>query len=519
MSGMLRFCAILALLSSAAAPFFAYGAARFRIDAVSVEGLPDEPPVPDAVLLSFPLYYNSAAVGRAVYAISKILSDGGYPYNRIYESVTVNADDDPQTDTAAAADSVISVSMRIKIDPGGRVCMGRPLIAADGKRPAIYYRDAVFTPNTPYNAAAVDETVKRLLSRPYVKSASAASPVIIEDAPKCRDSTLRLRSAVMPVAVAAISVTERRGMEAEGALGYESGRAESGGGGKLSGRLSLSFINMLRRGESVDLSYTGTQTAQRLKSAAAYPWAFDLPLELGGSVGAEIEDGGYGYLGGNISASADAGARLRCGVSLSASETVPPDSAGNPYAFYSADVFLEIRRARWERGASVPEFSVKTGGGAARREKSYARSKAEAAAGIHCPVKENYAAAARVCAKSLFTDEEHLPPAELYRTGGHGSLRGYSEDEHAFRTVAYSQIEFLYYFDRAGSVYVFTDGGAGFNVNDMNRLSMANAEKLLGYGIGLRFPSRLGAVSLEWARNIGDGKSLGRVHVGVRTGI
>jgi len=508
--GMLRFCAVIALLSSAAAPFFAEGAQRFRIDAVSVEGLPDEPPVPDAVLLSFPIYYDrSSEVGRPIYAISKILSDGGYPYNRIWESITVNSVDD--------GDSVVSISLNIRIDPGERVCMGRPLIVAYNKRPGIYYRDAVFTPDAPYSAAAVDETVKRLLARPYVKNAVAASPVIIEDAPRCRDSTLRLRSATMPVAVAAISVTERRGMEAEGALGYESGRG--GSDGKLSGRLNLSFVNMLRGGELIDLSYAGTQTAQRLKSAATYPWAFGLPFDLGGSIGAEVEDGGYGYIGGDISASVEIGARLRCGMSLAASETVPPDSLGNPYTFYGADVFLELKRRQWERGAVVPEFSVKTGGGAAKREKSYTRSKAEAAAGVHCPVLGNYAAAGRVCAKSLFTDEKYLPPAELYRTGGHGSLRGYSEDEYAFRSAAFSQIELLYYFDRAGSVYIFTDGGVGFNINEPNRLSMAEADKLLGYGIGLRFPSRLGAVSLEWARNIDDGKSLGRLHVGVRTGI
>jgi len=504
MSGILRFCAILALLSLTATPFLAEGAQRFRIDAVSVEGLPDEPFVPDAVLLSFPLYYDSRAVGRAVYAISKTLSDGGYPYNSIWQSVTVNS-----LDIGAAGDSVVSVTIHIKIDPRERVCMGKPLIVANNKHPGIYYRDVVFTPGSPYSAAAVDETVKRLLSRPYVKSAVAASPVIIEDAPKCRDST--------PMAVAAVAVAERRGMEAEGALGYESGR--DGNDGKLSGRLNLSFVNMTRRGELIDLSYTGTQTAQRLKSAATYPWAFGLPFDLGGSIGAEIEDGGYGYIGGDINASVEIGARLRCGVSLAASETVPPDSVGNPYTFYGADLFLELKQRQWERGAVVPEFSVKTGGGAARREKSYTRSKAEAVAGIHYPVLENYAVAGRVCAKSLFTDEGYLPPAELYRTGGHGSLRGYSEDEYAFRSAAFSQIELLYYFDSAGSVYIFTDGGAGFNVNESNRLSIDDADKLFGYGIGLRFPSRLGAVSLEWARNIDDGKSLGRLHVGIRTGI
>ena len=518
MFGMLRFCAVLALLSSAAAPFFAEGALRFRIDAVSVEGLPDEPFVPDAVLLSFPLYYDrTSKVGRPIYAISKILSDGGYPYNRIWESITVNSVEAPPAGGGAAADSVVSISLNVRIDPGERVCMGKPLVAADNGRPAVYYRDVVYAPGAPYSAAAVEESVKRLLSRPYVKSAVAASPVIIEDAPKCRDSSLQSSSATMPVAVAAISVAERRGMEAEGALGYESGRG--GSEGKLSGRLNLSFVNMLRGGELIDLSYAGTRTAQRLKSSAAYPWAFNLPFDLGGSIGAEIEDGGYGYIGGDINASVEIGARLRCGVSLAASETVPPDSAGNPYTFYGADVFLELKRRQWERGAVVPEFSVRTGGGAARREKSYARSKAEASAGVHYPVLGNYAAAGRVCAKSLFTEEEYLPPAELYRTGGHGSLRGYSEDEYAFRSVAFSQIELLYYFDRAGSVYIFTDGGIGFNVNESNLLSMTDADKLLGYGIGLRFPSRLGAVSLEWARNRSDGNSLGRLHAGVRTGI
>ncbi|GBU22473.1 hypothetical protein R80B4_02382 [Fibrobacteres bacterium R8-0-B4] len=509
MSGILRFCAILVLLSSIAATLSAGGTPRFRIDAVSLDGLPGDPPVPDAVLLSIPLYYDSRTVGRALYAISKTLSDGGYPYNKIWMSIPVNPDADPDSGGGAAGDSAVSVTIRIKVDPGERVCMGRPLIAAAGKRPGLYYRDVSFTPDAPYNAASVDAAVRRLSSRPYVKSAAAASPVIIEDAPKCRDS--------MPVAVAAVSVTEKRGMEAEGALGYESGRG--GSGGNLSGRINLSFINMLRGGESIDLSYTGTETAQRLKSAAAYPQAFDLPFDLGGSVGVEVEDGGYGYIGGDANASVDIGTRLRCGVSLSASETVPPDSAGGPYAFYGADVFLELRRVQWERGAVVPEFSVKTGSGAARRERSYARSKAEASVGIHYPVFENYTAAGRVCAKSLFTEEEYLPPAELYRTGGHGSLRGYSEDEYAFRSVAYSQIELLYYFDRAGSVYIFTDGGIGFNVNDLSRLSTADAEKLLGYGIGLRFPSRLGTVSIEWARNINDGGSLGRLHVGVRTGI
>jgi outer membrane protein assembly factor BamA len=464
------------------------------------EGLPVEAEVPDAVLLSIPQFYDADAVKRVVSYMSKALSEGGYPYGKIAVSVIRNG--------PAAAPGDTSVTLCFTVDPDERVCMGPPLIVAGRGRDGIYYRDAAFVPGEPYDESRVEETVRRLLTRPYVLSAVAAPPVIVEDAPRCRDS--------MAVAVAAVSVAEKRGLEAQGALGYESGRG--GRAGKLSGRLDLSFINMLRLNESVGLSYAGTPAAQRLKSAAAYPWAFGLPVDIGAAVATEIEDGGYGYLGGDVSAAAEIGARLQCGVSLTASETVPPDSAGAPYAFYGADVFLELKRRRWERGAVAPEFSVKTGSGAAFREKPYARGRAEAAAGIHYPLFKNYAAAGRVCAKSLFTEEGYLSSAELYRIGGQGSLRGYGEDDLAFRSVAYAQIEALYYFDRAASAYVFTDVGAGFNGAASRPLSLRDAQKLMGYGTGIRFPSRLGTVSLEWARNITDGNSLGRVHVGVKSG-
>jgi hemolysin activation/secretion protein len=139
----------------------------------------------------------------------------------------------------------------------------------------------------------------------------------------------------------------------------------------------------------------------------------------------------------------------------------------------------------------------------------------ELALGAHWPIRGNYAVAARACAVSLFTDEDYLPPAEQYRIGGHGSLRGYFEDEFAFRSAVYSQAEALYYFNRTGAVFIFIDGGIGFDSQE--RLKLSEAQEMLGYGFGIRFPSRLGSVSIEWARNISDGWNLGRVHVGVRT--
>ncbi|MDR2727935.1 MAG: hypothetical protein LBB56_02295, partial [Chitinispirillales bacterium] len=106
---------------------------------------------------------------------------------------------------------------------------------------------------------------------------------------------------------------------------------------------------------------------------------------------------------------------------------------------------------------------------------------------------------------------------ELYRFGGYNSLRGYSEEEFAFRSALVSQAEALIYFNRTSSVFIFCDGGVGFQ--NQGAFSVSDGKKMLGYGAGIRFPSRLGTVSLEWGRNIDDASSLGRVHVGVKTGI
>jgi len=459
-------------------------AEKITVTAIEVEGLPQDIVIPGGVLPPVPFLYNADAIKRALYALSRFFSENGYPYNKITTSV-INSE---------------AVTVRFAVDLDERVCNGPPVVLGVEKRVWMYHRDVRLFEGKLFNSADVDETVRRLSMRPYVLEASAASPVIIENA---GDS---LRAAVVPFTVA-----ERRGMEIEGVLGYESGR------GAFSGRLDLSFMNLLRRGESAGLSYAGTDVIQRFKLSASQPWVFGLPLEAGGGAGLEIEDGGYGYFSGEFWTAVEINARWKCGAALSASETVPPDSVGVMYKFYGADVFLSLIQLPWERGRTVIELSAKAGSGAANREKSYARSKMELAAGIHYPIFKDYALAGRVCANSLFTEEEYLSPAEKYRVGGHGSLRGYSEEEFALRSALFSQIEAMYYFNRAGAVFIFIDGGAGFDSSV--RLTMSEAKWMLGYGAGIRFPSRLGTLSLEWARNKDDGWSFGRVHVGVKAGM
>jgi len=519
---MAAFLTIL-LLTAAAGHALAGETAAPRIVGFEMAGEPEDLDIPFSALPAIPTPYSAEAVRRSGQAIARFLAENGYPYSQITISILREGND---------------VMLRFGIDPDEKVCFGPPMIVGvDEKRAGLLLRDIRFAPGQPYSAAAVDETIRRLNARPYVQTAEAMGPVIIEDdllccdlqntnptdngpinttGEPCRDTSL--------VAAVPITVTERRGTEFEGAVGYESGR--DGNKGRWSGRLNMSLVNMARRGEIIDAAYSGTNTLQKLKGSASMPWILRLPLEAGIAGGLEIEDKGYGHVNGELWGATEVGENWKIGLAVKRSESVPPapppsvtqtEIRENPYRFYGADVFLSLMRRPWERGTTAWELTARTGSGVANREISYTRSNMELSAGVHHPVFTDYALALRINAGSLFTDEAELTPAELYRTGGHGSMRGYSEEEFAFRTVTFAQIEALYYFNRHGSVFIFIDGGAGFT--EHGTLSLPSAQKMLGYGLGLRFPSSLGTVSIEWARNIDDGNSLGRVHVGIRTTI
>ena len=161
-------------------------------------------------------------------------------------------------------------------------------------------------------------------------------------------------------------------------------------------------------------------------------------------------------------------------------------------------------------------MSMVTGTGVANREGSAkARWSLEVGGAAHLPLISRWAVMVAATGKSLVTDEVMLVPAELFRVGGQGSIRGYSDREFAFRSVAFGQLELLMYLGDQTSLYVFGDGGAGFT--DKITFHRSDRTVLLGYGVGIRAPTRIGTLSIEWARNAKETRGLGRIHFGFKT--
>jgi hypothetical protein len=68
----------------------------------------------------------------------------------------------------------------------------------------------------------------------------------------------------------------------------------------------------------------------------------------------------------------------------------------------------------------------------------------------------------------------------------------------------------MLYLSKIGAVYLFSDGGVGFKKPPGPG---SDYMLLAGYGLGIKVPSRIGTVTLEWARNIDDTRSPGRIHL------
>ena len=93
------------------------------------------------------------------------------------------------------------------------------------------------------------------------------------------------------------------------------------------------------------------------------------------------------------------------------------------------------------------------------------------------------------------------------------------DNEFAFSTVVYGQLEYHYYFNYFGSTYIFTDAGAGLYDKNSGAATSNHLQKMLGYGIGIRIPVKIGDASIEWARNYKDSRGWGRIHVSIRNAV
>lgn len=438
--------------------------------------------------LTFPRPFTSAEITLRAVNIARYFMGRGYPYTKVF------TDFEP----SSTPDSLILAFM---VDTDSLYHFAAPrLQGVFTLRKKYLLNDILVEAGAPFSVEIIDRSLQRLRSRRYIADAVAGPPIIESTSDVVRTDT---GCVTVPFVV-----TDRSGMGLDGALGFEIRESNAP---QLHGNLEFSFVNMFRAAEEASLSYRGDKTEQRLGIDVTRPWFLGLPLQVSASGGLEIEQDAYGYVYGAITALYESALWWRIGTKITA--TSISGNSGNGWtdgSFTGIDLVLLRDNEPLSDGSLSRSIYLATGSGVTKKGSRYSRSHLDFSAMVHLPFLQHQALLLRGVTGHIVTKESSMLPAELYRAGGNFSLRGYGEDEFAFKTILRGQSEYLYYFQKNASVYLLCDGGIGFTGAIGNARSYT---RMLGYGVGLRIPVATGTFSLAWARSIDDQKSPGRVHV------
>ena len=129
------------------------------------------------------------------------------------------------------------------------------------------------------------------------------------------------------------------------------------------------------------------------------------------------------------------------------------------------------------------------------------------------PLFSNNVVAVLLSVKAIRTNHPPLPMYEQFSLGGFNSLRGYRERQFRAIQMFRGSPEYRLLTSRKSRLYLFYDF-AYFKTSTYPTGGTDNLYKD-GYGIGVKFSSRLGIISLEYA--IGEERTFmkGKVHIGI----
>ena len=312
-------------------------------------------------------------------------------------------------------------------------------------------------------------------------------------------------------------ISDNFGLGLDGAIAFQAGQTSAN---TLTGLFSISLNNIFHRGEVGLFSYKGEQGYQLLEASLSVPYLFGVSLFGSSGFGLEVQENSYGYLHGELKLLTELWPFWQGGIVLQGHEiTRYVDSMDIASNYEGVDFVLEREGKAYRAGQYGSDLEFKIGSGLQQTQgQQMNRWHIDLNTGAQAPLNVRYAVAGRVVGGTYVTDaRDTMQTAELYRTGGYKSVRGYTDNEFAFKTVLFEQLEFLYYFSYNGSTYIFMDAGAGFGPE--SSVSVSAATKMLGYGVGIRIPVKIGEGSFEWARNYKDTQSWGRIHISLRNSI
>jgi outer membrane protein assembly factor BamA len=470
---------------------------RTMVDSIRISG-----PVPLSVdsisKVNLPRPYDQGEIRMIAKKTMYVLGTRGYPFATL--SVTLGT-------PAPGRGMTVELSVR----DNGRYAFSKPLFTGNIKTSRrLLTHDVLFREGEPFDLRKVDQSRQRLLLRPYMTNVDVAPPAVLLDATLTPAVQPPLDKVLVPFVC-----QDAEGLGFDGAITFQAGGASVAN--NFFGVVNISLLNLLHGGESAEVSYNGRKDYSKLAFSLAKPYLFDVPVFASGNFGLEIQAEQNGFLHGGVEGLTELAVLWQVGLALNGHEVW--DTGGTSSEYAGVDIIIQRQQNRLRANEFSQGLLIRTGSGLAHNNgRQFDRWHVDVTGGVHVPVANRQAIACRAVAQSLFTQpDDSIQTVELYRTGGYRSIRGYADNEFAFKTVFYVQGEYLVYFSAEGAVFAFADAGAGFGPHD--QLNIQSATPLASYGVGLRIPVKIGSAAIEWARNYQDTRSLGRIHVSIQNAI
>lgn len=405
---------------------------------------------------------------------------------------------------------VDSLEVVVSVDEGSRVVVREVRVEGVAETsPEVVKREArgmigeVFSP-------LVAESVRRRLIRLNIFS-SVAEPELYE---RGAEAGVQFR------------VTEGTSSTFDGILGYQP--AASGGGGNLTGLVSVGMRNLFGTGRRLSVRWQRDErSSQELAFRYMEPWLFGWPLNAGLGFFQRQQDSAYVrrvldgavefvlsdaiIVGGSIAdeqvipSSSTAAAR----VSRSSSTT-----AGVSFRYDTRDDLLSP-----ENGLLLlTEYAYSR-----KRLSEPAATTLNAGTSTVQRFKTDLEFYTRFVARQVVAGSFHgrqvkgpaIEESDMIRFGGATTLRGYRELQFLATLALWANLEYRLLSGRRSFVYAFFDPGY-YSRNGAAVPEVEGAEEFLfGYGVGIRTDTPLGVVGISFAMGKGDSFSQGKVHVGL----
>jgi outer membrane protein assembly factor BamA len=477
---------------------------RTMVDTLRITG-PAPVSIDSVFKLKLPRPYDQGEIRAVAKKAVYFLGTRGYPFATL--SVTLGV--------GAPSPGRGGISVELAVRDNGRYGFSKPLFTGNIKTSRrLLSHDILFSEGEAFDLRKVEGSRQRLALRPYIMGVDVGPPAVLldadADASPVAVSTQSLDKVLVP-----FMCEDQSGLGFDGALAFQAGGPSAAS--SFSGIVNISLLNVLHSGESAEITYNGQKDYSKLSFSLAKPYLFDMPLFASGDFGLEIQAEKNGFLHGALEGLTEFSVLWQLGLGINGHEVW--DTGGTSSEYTGVDIILSRQRERTVAGAFSKDLVIRTGNGLAHNNgRQFDRWHVDISGGVQVPLTSRLAIGCHAVAQSLFTQQDDsLQTVELYRTGGYRSIRGYSDNEFAFKTVFYVQGEYLLYFSSEGAVYAFSDAGAGFGPYDQVNFDVAT--RMLSYGIGLHIPVKIGRATIEWARNYKDTQSLGRIHVSIQNPI